>query len=72
MDELPDPSVRTCVMVNHDVRVQIAMYILQLIYALPISVLYLFVIFRILEKHRREQAFSDFYFRIYVLDGVVV
>uniref|UniRef100_A0A1I7UVQ5 Serpentine receptor class gamma n=1 Tax=Caenorhabditis tropicalis TaxID=1561998 RepID=A0A1I7UVQ5_9PELO len=47
------------------------MYILQLGYALPISILYLFVILKILKAHKSEQVFSDAYFKIYVLDGVV-
>ena len=72
MEELQDPSIRTCAYQDRTVVTQTIMYILQLAYALPISILYLFVILKILKAHKSEQMFSDAYFKIYVLDGVVV
>ncbi|EFP05662.1 CRE-SRG-25 protein [Caenorhabditis remanei] len=71
MEELQDPSIRTCEYQDRTVVTQTIMYILQLAYALPISILYLFVILKILKAHKSEQMFSDAYFKIYVLDGVV-
>ncbi|KAF1751974.1 hypothetical protein GCK72_018528 [Caenorhabditis remanei] len=71
MEELQDPSIRTCAYQDRTVVTQTIMYILQLAYALPISILYLFVILKILKAHKSEQMFSDAYFKIYVLDGVV-
>ncbi|CAP27017.2 Protein CBR-SRG-25 [Caenorhabditis briggsae] len=71
MEEEIDPSIRTCTYQFHTVSTQIIMYILQLGYALPISILYLFVILKILKAHKTEHMFSDAFFKIYVLDGVV-
>ncbi|PIC25817.1 hypothetical protein B9Z55_018601 [Caenorhabditis nigoni] len=71
MEEEIDPSIRTCTYQFHTVSTQIIMYILQLGYALPISILYLFVILKILKAHKTEHMFSDAFFKIYVLDGIV-
>ncbi|CAI2354075.1 unnamed protein product [Caenorhabditis sp. 36 PRJEB53466] len=73
MEELREKvmAVRTCKLVDHNVLTNILLYIFQLAYAFPISILYLLVIFTILNKHRTERSFSDVYFRIYVLDGFV-
>lgn len=72
MEELPDPAIRTCNYQFNTVSTQVVMYVLQVGYALPVSILYLFVILKILRAHKSEQMFSDAYFKIYVLDGVVV
>uniref|UniRef100_A0A8R1DLL4 Serpentine receptor class gamma n=1 Tax=Caenorhabditis japonica TaxID=281687 RepID=A0A8R1DLL4_CAEJA len=64
-------SIRTCELTQHTVSGQIFIYILQLAYALPISIIYLAVILSILKRHKVEKMFSDAYFKIYVLDGFV-
>ncbi|EGT42520.1 hypothetical protein CAEBREN_28635 [Caenorhabditis brenneri] len=71
MEELPDPSIRTCEYKDLTVVGQTVFFIVQLGYALPISILYLYVILKVLRAHKTEQGFSDEYFKLYVMDGCV-
>ncbi|CAP26783.1 Protein CBG06487 [Caenorhabditis briggsae] len=64
------PLIRTCDYRGQSSYCYIPLFVGQIVYALPCSMFYLYVILRIM-KFGSQNVFSDIFFKLYALDGIV-